>query len=73
MTTSLRFSVFGREVVVTRSDATWEVFYQGEGKRRPAVDIWIPPDIPASEIEQYLGDLCHEWATERHPSIKRLG
>ena len=25
-----------------------------------------------SEMQQYLGDLCHEWATERHPSVKRL-
>ena len=35
-------------------------------------DIVIPPDIPKSEIAQYLDDLCHEWATELHPSVKQL-
>ena len=29
----------------------------------------IPPDLPEAEIEQYLSDLCHEWATDRHLSV----
>ncbi len=59
---------------VTESENGWAVFYLGdEGKSRPATDIVIPSDINESEIEQYLDDLCHEWATEKHPNIKRLG
>ncbi len=51
----------------------WATFYLGvEGKRRPATEIVVPQDIPESEIEQYLGDLCHEWATKQHPDVKRL-
>jgi hypothetical protein len=70
---SLKFDVVGRLVLVAESGDGWAVFYLGaEGKRRPAKDIVIPADISESEIEQYLGDLCHERATERHPKVKRL-
>jgi hypothetical protein len=70
---SLRFSVFGRRVLVVDSGETWAVFYLGaEGKRRPATDIVVPQDVPFSGIEQYLADLCHEWATEKHPDVVRL-
>ena len=65
--------MFGRVVLVAESEGGWVVFYSGvEGKRRPARDIVLPPDILESEIEQYLGDLCHEWANEQHPDVRRL-
>ena len=70
---SLKFDVFGRQILVAESESGWTTFYLGaEGKRRPATDIVVPQDIPESDIEKYLGDLFHEWATERHPSVKRL-
>jgi len=70
---SLRFDVFGRKVLVVEFEMGWATFYLDvEGKRRPATEIVVPKDIPESEIEQYLGDLYHEWATEQHPDVKRL-
>ncbi len=70
---SLKFDVFGRQVLVVASENGWTAFYLGaEGKRRPASDIVVPSDISESDIAQYLGDLCHEWATEQHPNVKRL-
>jgi len=70
---ALRFDVFGRRVLVTASNNGWTTFYTSDdGKRRAATDIVLPPDLPASEIAQYLDDLCHEWATERHPHVKQL-
>jgi hypothetical protein len=70
---SLKFDVFGRRVLVVGSDTGWSVFYLGtEGKRRPAWDIVVPNSVSEAEVEQYLADLCHEWATERHPDVKRL-
>ena len=70
---SLRFDVFGQRVVVVESDSGWATFYVGaEGKRRPAPDIVVPGDVEESEIEQYLDDLCHEWATAGHSGVKRL-
>jgi hypothetical protein len=59
--------------LVAASGDSWAAYYLGaEGKKRPARDIVIPAHIPESEIEQYLGDLCHEWATEQHPNVERL-
>ena len=70
---SLRFDVFGRQILITKSGNGWAAYYLGaEGKRRPATDILVPSDISESEVQQYLGDLCHEWASEQHPSVKRL-
>ena len=70
---AMRFDVFGRQLVVERLGDRWVAFYQGpEGKRRPADGIVIPPDLLESEIGQYLDDLCHEWATRKHPTVRRL-
>ena len=69
----LKFDVFGHEVLVTSSDDGWAVYYLGaDGKKRPAKDIVVPSDVGESDIAQSLGDLCHEWATEQHPDVKRL-
>ena len=69
----LKFDVFGRTVLVERGADGWQAFYPGvEGKRRHATDIVIPPQIEAHDIERYLADLCHEWATSRHQTVRRL-
>ena len=69
----MKFEVFGTPVLVSRTVDHWTAYYLGaEGKKRVASDIVVPAEMPESEIEQYLGDLCHEWATDRHPSVKRL-
>ncbi len=69
----LKFDVFGTQVLVSRDKDGWATFYSGaEGKRRPALDIVVPADLLESEVEQYLADLCHEWATSRHPEVKKL-
>ena len=67
-----RYNVFGRDVLVQKEDTGWSTFYPGaEGKRRRA-GIFIPPEITAAELKQYLSDLCHEWASEKHPEVVRL-
>ncbi|MDJ0654260.1 MAG: hypothetical protein QNJ40_08910 [Xanthomonadales bacterium] len=71
--TASKFDVFGRLVIVTRDGSRWKVFYGGiDGKRRPATDIVIPPDVDETQLKQYLSDLCHEWATTTHPEVVRL-
>jgi hypothetical protein len=70
---TLKFDLFGRELHLLRRDDTWQAFYPGnEGKRRPARDIVIPRDIEESDLARYLDDLCHEWATDQHNSVKQL-
>ncbi len=70
---ALRFDVFGRRVLIAASNNGWVTFNLGDdGKRRSAPDIVAPPDIPESEIAQYLDDMCHEWVTKHHPSVTQL-
>ena len=70
---SIKFDVFGRDVLIVGSSSEWKAFYLGaEGKRRPAVDIVIPPGIEESMLAQYLDDLCHEWASDRYNSVNRV-
>ena len=68
-----KFDVFGRLVLVSRDAGRWTAFYAGsEGKRRPATDIVIPADTAEQDLPRYLADLCHEWATSRHPEVRKL-
>ncbi len=68
------FEVFGRRVTVIRTDDQWSAYYGGpDGKRRQARDILIPSELRAEEIEQYLADLCHEWASTQAPDVRKMG
>jgi hypothetical protein len=70
---SIKFDVFGREVLVARIEGGWQAFYVGnEGKRRLARDIIIPGNVVESNLLQNLDDLRHEWATELNNSAKRV-
>ena len=71
--TALKFDLYGSPVLVSRDGDRWITYYLGiEGKRRRAPDIVVPSDMPAAEIKHYLGDLCHEWATDRHPAVRQI-
>lgn len=73
MRNSMTFEVFGRAVVVEKRSGCWQAYYPGpDGKRRPATDIVIPSDTDEAGLEQYLADLCHEWATASHQDVKRI-
>ncbi len=70
---TIKFDIYGTSVTVEKTDSGWAAFYPGaEGKRRPAEDIIITAFIEENELERYLSDLCHEWATENHPKVRRL-
>jgi len=32
----------------------------------------VPAFVTESEIVSFLADLCHEWATEKHPEVHRI-
>ncbi len=69
----IEFDVFGQRLLVERTRTGWIVLYPGpEGKRQVARDIIIPPDTPESQLERYLADLCHEWATPEKSTVRRL-
>jgi len=67
------FDVFGHIMIVSRLDERWAVHIAGaEGKRRPALDIMIPPNIAASKLAEYLADLFHEWSTPDRSDVRRV-
>jgi len=71
--TTLHYNVFGHVVLIAKSDNGWVAYYAGvEGKRRPAIDIEIPPNIAEVAIEQWPGDFCHESASARCSEVMRL-
>jgi hypothetical protein len=73
MPKSIKFDVFGRRILTIRSEKGWQLFYlSGDGKRRPADDLIVPPFVAESEMVSFLEDLCHEWASDRHPEVLRL-
>ena len=70
---TLKFDVFGKDVLIVEKDGGWDAFYLGnEGKRRAAKEITVPASISETELIQYLDDLCHEWATDRNNSVTRV-
>jgi len=69
----MTFNVFGRILEVIRHGNKWKVYYPGnEGKKRPAEDIHIPPEIAETDLVEYLADLCHEWARADKNDVCRL-
>ena len=70
----MRYSVFGRKVIeITRCDSEWQAFFIGnEGKKRNAEGVLIPSSLGKDEIEDYLADLFHEWATISNGEVKKL-
>ena len=68
----LRFDVFGRRIDVERTEQGWAAFVPGsDGKRRPA-NISIPSDLNADGVGRYLGDVYHESASPKHPTVRML-
>lgn len=68
----MRFNVFGSELIVEWRDDGWAVFHVGEGKRRTAHGIVIPPTVKEEALAGYLADLLHEFARPGHDEVRRL-
>ncbi len=70
----MKFDIFGKKVLeVIRSKNEWLVFYCGNsGVKRKADDIRIPSSVEESQLDEYIADIFHEWATEDKNEIKRL-
>ena len=73
MNKPIKLDVFGIPVLAVHTNDGWEIFYIGEGgKRRLATEIFVPNFVEETDIENYIEDICHEWATEKHPNVRRL-
>ncbi|MFC1880704.1 hypothetical protein ACFL2S_04280 [Thermodesulfobacteriota bacterium] len=73
MSKLIKLEVFGRQVMAAKSGQGWQMYYWSEdGKRRPALDIMVPAFVTESEIAGFIADLCHEWATDRYPDVRKI-
>lgn len=69
----LLYDVFGRRVEVERRQGRWEAYHPPRsGKRRPVVDLNIPPDLPAADLMGHLADLLHEEARPERSETAQL-
>ena len=69
----VRLDVFGREIAAVRTADGWTTYLVGaDGKRRRAPELLVPPNIGEDELSSYLADLCHEWASQEHPDVRRI-
>lgn len=70
----MKFDVFGRKVLeVIRRNEQWQAFYCGsDGVKRSADDIRIPAFLTEAELDEYIADVFHEWATLAQHEIKRI-
>ena len=73
MSQSIKLDVFGKPVLALRTNEGWSMYYlSDDGKRRLAFDIFVPESVNESEIENFLADIYHEWATVKNPNVRRL-
>lgn len=69
----MQFDIYGKKILqVLRRDGEWQVFYLGNGVKRRTDDIYIPANVTEQELEEYIGDVFHEWATHDNHSIVRI-
>lgn len=69
----IKYDVFGRLMQAERSTSGWRLFRLGsDGKRSPVTDTVIPDFVSEHELDQYLADVFHEWATSKHPAVSRV-
>jgi len=68
-----KFDVFGTTMIAIQHQGQWQLTIDsGLGLRRPVKDVVIPLSLDENELAQYLGDIYHEWAIDRHPHILKL-
>ena len=68
----LIYNVFGRHIGVQRQGERWQLFRVdlNEGKFSPLAGVIIPDDLTEAESPGWLGDICHEAASPRHPDVR---
>jgi len=74
VTYQMKFDVFGRKIIeVIRENNEWVAYYVGSnGLKRKAVEIQIPVDMKQLDLQEYLADLFHEWATFKNGEVRIL-
>jgi hypothetical protein len=72
MAASVKLDVFGKHMLVERSEGVWRTYLLGADGKRSLVDMIVPESLAVDELAQYFDDLYHEAATPRRPAVVRL-
>lgn len=68
-----KFDVCGTTLIAIQCHGQWRLSIDsGLGLRRPVKDVVFPASLDENKLAQYLADIYHEWATNRHPHIVKL-
>jgi len=68
----VKLDVFGKRMLVERTEGMWRTYLLGADGKRSVVDVVVPEFVTEGELAQYFDDLYHEAATARHPAVVRL-
>lgn len=69
----IKFDVFGKPMSVMKKGQEWQLFNESDtGIRSRVYDVVIPSELKESELEKYLGDIYHEYSSERYSKVERL-
>lgn len=70
----IKFDVFGKTMSIIRKDHEWQLYNESKlGIRARVYDVVIPQELGADELASYLDDIYHEYSTQTHPRVVRLG
>lgn len=70
----IKFNVFGKEMSVIKKEHEWQLFNESDtGIRSRVYDVVIPSDLDSNDLETYLDDIYHEYSSNKHPKVVRLG
>ena len=65
-----KFNVFGKIMSVYKEYNQWLLYIESDTSiRRRVYDVVIPNDLSESQLSSYLGDIFHEWASEKYPTV----
>ncbi len=69
----MKYNVYKRKLEIIKNNGTWTVFILGsDGKKRVSHDIFIPSSVSQENMETFLEDLLHEWASPGNDKIYKI-
>ena len=70
----IKFNVFGKQMSVLKKEQEWQLFNESAtGIHSRVYDVVIPSDLESTELETYLDDIYHEYSTDKHPRVIKIG
>lgn len=70
----IKFSVFGKSMSILKKDEEWQLFNESDtGMRSRVYDVVIPSDLEPTELGTFLDDIYHEYSSEKHPDVIKIG